>query len=371
VNTTPTVLLAVSGHGFGHAVRCAEVARQLLARGAVVKVRTDAPPWLFPHRAEYLPSPGWPLDVGVAQHDGLDLDIGETWRRWQAFARDFEARAEAEADLLRQGGIDLVLGDIPPLAFAAATRAGLRSAAVGNFTWDWIYAAWPGFEPIIARIQAAYRQAGVLFRLPFHSTSADAFSAFERVEDIPLIARRAARSRCQVRSEIGLPELARVVLLSFGAFAAEGLDVRALGQLADYTFVLTPPLSLGVGQLPANVMSLNQSPADYVSLVGACDVVVTKPGYGIVADCLANRVAVLFTDRGPFREYDVLAEALPRLGHARYIPRGELLAGRLGPHLDALQASESAWTDQPINGAEVLANRVLELHNAPKEVTFP
>jgi hypothetical protein len=27
--TTPTVVLAVSGHGFGHAVRCAELARAL------------------------------------------------------------------------------------------------------------------------------------------------------------------------------------------------------------------------------------------------------------------------------------------------------------------------------------------------------
>ena len=73
--------------------------------------------------------------------------------------------------------------------------------------------------------------------------------------------------------------------------------------------------------------------------------VVTKPGYGIVADCLANRVAVLFTDRGPFREYDVLAEALPRLGRARYVPRADVLAGQLGPHLDALaRASTRSWT---------------------------
>src|SRR5438876_3702981 len=37
--------------------------------------------WLFPPDVERLPSPGWPLDVGVAQHGGLDLDIDETRRR--------------------------------------------------------------------------------------------------------------------------------------------------------------------------------------------------------------------------------------------------------------------------------------------------
>src|SRR5918912_3528461 len=117
-----------------------------------------------------------------------------------------------------------------------------------------------------------------------------------------------------------------------------------------------------IEDVPANVRILNPPATEYVSLLSACDAVVTKPGYGIVADCLANRVAVLFTDRGPFREYDVLAEQLPRLGHARYIPRDELLAGQLGPHLDALLGSDAVWTDLPINGADVVATRVLDLH---------
>ena len=118
-NAQPVVGLAVSGHGFGHAVRCAEVASALLARGVRVKIRTDAPAWLFPAQAEFLPSPGWPLDVGVAQYDGLELDIDETRRRWQAFACELEARARAEADLVEAHRVDVLVGDIPPLGFAA------------------------------------------------------------------------------------------------------------------------------------------------------------------------------------------------------------------------------------------------------------
>jgi predicted glycosyltransferase len=148
-----------------------------------------------------------------------------------------------------------------------------------------------------------------------------------------------------------------VVLLSFGAFDVPGLDLLRLGGLKEYVFVVTPPLN--VACLPANVLGLNELPADYVSLLAACDVVVTKPGYGIAADCLANRVAMLFADRGPFREYDVLAEALPRLGRARHIPRQDLLRADLGPHLDALLQSDARWIEQPMNGAEVVADRVV------------
>ena len=80
---SPTVALYVSGHGFGHAVRAAEVASALLARGVHVLVRTDAPAWLFPAGVEYVP--GAPVDVGVVQHDGLELDIDATRRRWAEF----------------------------------------------------------------------------------------------------------------------------------------------------------------------------------------------------------------------------------------------------------------------------------------------
>jgi UDP:flavonoid glycosyltransferase YjiC (YdhE family) len=351
--------LAVSGHGFGHAVRSAQVARGLLNRGVQVKVRTDAPDWLFPAQVERLPSPGWPLDVGVAQHDGLDLDVDETRRRWTSFARDFDAHAEVEARLLVEHGVDVLLGDIPPLAFASAARAHIPSAALGNFGWDWIYAAWPDFEAVIGQVQAGYRQADVLFRLPLHSPASDAFPAFDVVEDVPLIARRATHSRREVRADIGLPDDARVVLLSFGGFTAHGLDVRALGEWTGYVFVLTPPLSLATAELPRNAVALTENPADYVSLLNACDAVVTKPGYGIVADCVANRVAMLFTDRGPFREYDVLVEALPTLCRARYAPREDVLAGQLGPHLDALFESPAVWTEQRLDGASIVAERLL------------
>ncbi|MGI9147139.1 MAG: hypothetical protein ACR2IK_11395 [Chloroflexota bacterium] len=355
----PTIALAVSGHGFGHAVRSAQVARALLECGARVNIRSDAPAWLFPEQAERLPSPGWPLDIGVAQHDGLDLDVDETRRRWREFTPEFDARAEAEARLLRDLGADALLGDIPPLAFAAASKAGIPGLALGNFGWDWIYAAWPEFESVIAKVQAGYGQADRLLRLPLCGTDAEAFPAFEAIEDVPLIARRAGRPRHAVRAELGVSDEARVVLLSFGGFNARGLDVLALGEWSDYVFVLTPPLSSTAGEVPPNVMALPQNPADYVSLLSACDAVVTKPGYGIVADCLANRVAMLFTDRGPFREYDVLAEALPRLGHARHVPREDVLAGWLGPHLKTLFGSPARWTEQRMDGASIVAQRLL------------
>jgi hypothetical protein len=351
----PAVALYVSGHGFGHAVRCALAADALLERGARVLVRTDAPAWLFPSPVEHLPRTGQ-VDVGVVQRGGLELDIDATRERWTTFAECLDARAQHEAASLRAHGVEVVVADIPPLAFEAAALAGVPSLGLTNFGWDWIYAIWPAFEPVIARIQAAYARADCLLRLPLSSSAPDAFPAFRNILDVPPIARRATRARDAVRRELRLPADANVVLLSFGGFHASGLNLDALAEWRDYLFLVTAdePRAANVVQLPA------QQP-DYASLLAACDAVVTKPGYGIVADCLANQVPVVYTDRGPFREYDVLARALESLGRAHYAPQADVLAGRLGPHLDALREVRTpwAWADQPLDGAAQVAEHAL------------
>ena len=66
----------------------------------------------------------------------------------------------------------------------------------------------------------------------------------------------------------------------------------------------------------------------YQDLVGACEVVVTKPGYGIISECIANETAMLYTSRGHFLEYDVLVREMPRFVRCAFIDQESLLAGR-------------------------------------------
>jgi hypothetical protein len=68
---------------------------------------------------------------------------------------------------------------------------------------------------------------------------------------------------------------------------------------------------------------------------------------------------MLYTERGPFREYDVLVRALPSLFRARYVPHAELLAGYLGPHLDALLGMPAPVPEVRTDGALVVTERVL------------
>ena len=50
--------------------------------------------------------------------------------------------------------------------------------------------------------------------------------------------------------------------------------------------------------------------------------VLTKPGYGIVSDCIGCSTRIVYTDRGDFPEYPVMVAEMPR-----YVP-GRLRAER-------------------------------------------
>ena len=190
----------ISGHGFGHAARATQVvnALALLEPAARVVIRASVPEWFL--RAS-LQAPAevslCETDTGVAQHDGLSIDEDETARRAAVFYADFEAHVERERRVLAGLSATIVVGDIPPLAFAAAHAAGIPSVAISNFTWDWIYAGLPGFDRLAPgvrqQIADANARATLALRLPFHG----GFESMRRVEDVPLVARHASASRAE------------------------------------------------------------------------------------------------------------------------------------------------------------------------------
>jgi hypothetical protein len=98
----------------------------------------------------------------------------------------------------------------------------------------------------------------------------------------------------------------------------------------------------------------------YEDVVRAVDVVVTKPGYGIISDCIANGAAMLYTPRGRFVEYDVMVREMPRFLRCEPLSLEDFGAGRWRKGLDAV-AGQPAPPEQPsTDGAAVIARMILE-----------
>jgi L-arabinokinase len=88
-------------------------------------------------------------------------------------------------------------------------------------------------------------------------------------------------------------------------------------------------------------------------------VVISKPGYGIVSECIANQTAMLYTSRGRFIEYDVFVAEMPRFLRCRFIPQDDLLAGRWTDAISSLLAQPDPPERARVDGAEVAAALIL------------
>ena len=121
------IVFYISGHGFGHASRSIEVINAILARRPETRigVRTAAPRWLFDLTVKGKVSfSTLETDTGVVQIDALTLDEADSIRRASSFHSDLVTRAASETRSLRELGAGLIVGDIPPLAFAVGAAAG-------------------------------------------------------------------------------------------------------------------------------------------------------------------------------------------------------------------------------------------------------
>ncbi len=343
-----TIAFYISGHGFGHASRSIEVINALVDRqpGTRIIIRSEVAPWLVQRtvRRAVTLEPAQ-CDTGVVQVDSLTLDATATLARARAFMSTFRQRVADEAAWLRNVGAILVVADLPPLGIAAAHAAGLPGIALGNFTWDWIYSGYDGGADLVGLIGAVYQHTTLALRLPMWG----GFATMPQVIDLPFVARRSTRDPLAVRDALGLPRDQRLVLASFGGYGVTGLNIEELRHSKGYRILLP-------GEIDEAAMY--ERGLRYEDLVRAVDVVVSKPGYGIISECLANDTALLYTSRGHFLEYDVLVAAMPRFLRAAFIGHADLFAGRWQPHLDALLAQPAPPETPATNGAEVAAQLI-------------
>jgi L-arabinokinase len=375
----PSIVFYISGHGLGHAARTIEVINAILAKRPETRVgvRTSAPRWLFDLSVKgKVQFSTLECDTGVVQVDALTLDEADTIRRAASFHSDLVTRAASETRVLRELGAGLIVGDIPPLAFAVGASAGIASIGLGNFTWDWIYADYPRVRlapSLLPAIRGAYAKASMALRLPMSG----GFESFANVKDIPFIARHAAKTREEVVKTLKLPGDKPFILSSFGGYGLPSLDTEALTKFKKYTVLQTATVPMSRARSAAQLtdrkgsfITINEegmydAVIRYEDLVGAAEAVVTKPGYGIISEAIANDAALLYTSRGHFPEYEILLEEMPKYLRTAFISQDDVTAGKWESHIDKLLAQPKIKKKPETNGADVAAEILLKALDKP------
>jgi hypothetical protein len=360
VKTTPprSVAYYITPHGFGHAVRSLEIIRQLLAlkAGLEVLIVSDIPDFLIEQNVgRMLPYRRKRLDVGLMQLDSLRFDLDATRSCLEALLAAHESLIAEETMFLNSAGAGTVVSDIGFLPFHAAAALGIPGIGISNFTWDWIYSHYAQSDtrwtPLIDWVRSGYRKADLFLQLPMHGDC----SVFHHIQDVPLVARHARHSREVVRRTLGFSPVERLYLIAFAALDLAPEALKRIEAIDGVVFLHKHPLHYEL----RNGISLDPYGFSYADVVGAVDAVITKPGYGIVSDCLAHGTPIIYCDRGEFPEYSILVEAINAHLPSVYLPSKDLYEGRWEKAVRAIHAALSPCRPVRTDGARVCAERIL------------
>lgn len=391
------LLFLISDHGFGHAGRCCAVLPHLIERGVPLLIVSGVPLAFF---VESLLEPDderlWrdayahahasrdeadrqmlrdlmphvkflhlPTDVGVRQRDAISIDVPATLAALDNFFASFDDVVAAIVDEARFFRASAVLFDISALGPSVARQLGVPACALSNFTWDFVYDALapvePAFGAFAAKHVALYGGATHAIALPA-ATPMPALEHCVRAALPGWTGRRSTRARADTRRVLGMRDDVRYVLLTFGGHAALNVGAAVAQPGWRVVRVDASPLAanehaadVGIvelgGALVLRLAALREtSSVRFVDVVAAADVVVTKPGYGTVAELVINGVPSLWVSRPGFAEEPFLVRELESASATLLIDAALVLSP--GPPLfeaaaRVLALHESEWRGRP------------------------
>jgi len=360
-----TVCYYVTGHGYGHAIRTAQVLKALPADMPII-LKTTVPEKLFREElgqrdfqytfAEY--------DCGCVQPDSVTILKRETLDKYAAIAERNRRVLNAEVQFLRDNNVAVVVSDIPPFPLEAARVAGIPSIAATNFTWYDIYRPFvetSDDQRLLNTIATQYGMATVALISGLHTATTTL--PFPVIEHVPLTARRGTRRRAQLDTYLNAKgnsrtgsTAAHTGLIYMGTWGLD-IDWVKVNDIANWRFVTYDPINGS----PRNVTLLSRDEWVYADIVASVDAVISKVGYGTVTDSIANSVPAVHLPRRDFVEYQALVAGMDVWGGRVELTEPDFIAGRWD---EALSQALKVTMDPAAfrtDGAQVIAARIVDM----------
>lgn len=323
----PVLYIAITNHGFGHAVRAASVAAEVqkLNPEILLILVTTAPRWLLESYIEgdFIHRPRG-FDVGVIQSDSLNMDKAVTLEKLRQIRSQEKSIVAGEVNFIRQNRVGLMLADIPPLAPVIAKAAGIPCWMMSNFGWDFIYGDWGGeFTEIADWISNCFSKCDRLFRLPLH----EPMSAFPVITDVGLTGGIPRYSVDEIRSRFNITTpIEKTVLLTFGGLGLQAIPYQNVSLFPDWQFITFD------NQAPdfSNLISIQDHPGRLyrpVDLMPICGRVISKPGYSTFSEALRLDVPIVSLTREGFAEAPLLLEGIRNYSYHQIISASDFFEG--------------------------------------------
>ena len=361
----PTLYIAITNHGFGHAVRISSVANliQQMCPDILLIMVTTAPRWLLESyiSGDFIYRPR-SFDVGVIQSDSITMDKETTLKRLQEIKNKERSIIAGEVNFIKQNRVDLLLADIPPIAAKIAQVANIPCWMLSNFGWDFIYRSWGGeFLEIADWISESFAQCKRLFRLPLH----EPMSAFPNIVDVGLTGGIPRYQPEEIKAKFEIhTEKEKTILLTFGGLGLDKIPYENISGFPDWQFMTFDSNSPELPNLinlkkESGKKDINLPNIRPVDLMPICGRIVSKPGYSTFAEALRLETPIVSLVREGFAESKLLLEGIQDYSDHQILSPADFFNSDWEFLRKPLQAPrKSEKLDK--NGSETIAQAIVE-----------
>ncbi|MCL2925049.1 MAG: glycosyl transferase [Trichodesmium sp. MAG_R04] len=361
----PTLYIAITNHGFGHAVRISSVANliQKMCPDILLIMVTTAPRWLLESyiSGDFIYRPRG-FDVGVIQSDSITMDKETTLKKLQEIKKKERSIIAGEVNFIKQNRVDLLLADIPPIAAKIAQVANIPCWMLSNFGWDFIYRSWGGkFLEIADWISECFAQCNRLFRLPLH----EPMSAFPNIVDVGLTGGIPRYQPEEIKAKFDIhAEKEKTILLTFGGLGLDQIPYQNISGFSDWQFMTFDSNSPELPNLinvrkESGKKDINLPNIRPVDLMPICGKIVSKPGYSTFAEALRLETPIVSLVRDGFAESKLLLEGIQDYSYHQILSPTEFFNSDWEFLRKPLQVPrKSEKLDK--NGSEAIAKAIVE-----------
>jgi len=309
------IIYYISEYGFGHATRSIAIIRELLRNPEIHIEVVNEFALGFIRRSvlhKNVSYYSFSSDIGYILKDGsIEPNPKRQIHELNCFTNNLDKLVNSEVKRLSKYKVDLIISDISPIAFQVADRLGVPSIGISNFTW---FTAFEGLVPseYLYPLKEAYKKMDYYYALAgsnevkwgrkenFHF---DFYSRKVDQEEVKRIRSNLAREK-------------KLVFIGFGMkMKIHDLQKLQIWNSPDTNFIVSSNLQID----HPNVFKIPHDYLETQNYIAACNLVITKAGWGTVGEAVFAGIPLLIIERDGMKEDENTIQYLKASNRAKTI----------------------------------------------------
>ena len=303
------IALYISSHGFGHMTRCLGIIENILNTSNYYvyivcnKKQNDFAKIYLAEYKDRIIYKDLVIDIGlVSKKNSLEVDKYSLHQQLLEFTSSWEAVENYECDFLKNLNIKCIVSDISPIGTLVGNKLQLPVVLITNFTWVEQYEHIGIDESIIDKYRQAYSYVTKFIKyglcLPINSVNCKevyevGFTCreidFDKVEKIKQQYGKSIMVTCGKSANLNT-----INIKNFNGtiFTTSGIDITC--------------------KRDCNVVNLPLDILDTQNYIAASDIVITKAGWGTIAESVLGHTNLVLIERPSAKEDSFNIEQLKK-----------------------------------------------------------